>query len=112
MPQGDFEETKAVARLPNLHVEIIHGRSPAGDAERLSISVLAFPSFEVFGSYLEAANPFLMWMGIAQRAWAPWLSAFPATPWHRALREGPATRQIVPPERKATAGQESSKALR
>jgi hypothetical protein len=79
MPQGDIEETKAVALLPNLKIEITHGRLPAGDAERLTISVSAVPSFEAFGRYLEAANPFLFWMRFAQTAWAPWLSAFPAS---------------------------------
>jgi hypothetical protein len=79
MPQGDIEETKAVALLPNLKIEITHGRLPAGDAERLTISVLAVPSFEAFGRYLDAANPFLFWMRFAQTAWAPWLSAFPTS---------------------------------
>jgi len=78
MPQGQFEETKATARLPNLDIEIIHSRSPSGDAERISISVLAVPSFEAFGRYLEAANPFLFWMRLARTAWTPWLGAAPA----------------------------------
>jgi hypothetical protein len=73
MPQGHFEETKAIGRLPKLDIEINYSRSPAGDAERLSISVQAVPSFEAFGRYLEAANPFLFWMRLAQTAWAPWL---------------------------------------
>jgi hypothetical protein len=46
MPQGDIEETKASALLPNLKIEILHGRLPTGDAERLTISVLAVPSFD------------------------------------------------------------------
>ncbi|MGH6850869.1 MAG: hypothetical protein ACREDD_10545 [Methylocella sp.] len=79
MPQGYFEETKATARLPNLDIEIIHGRSPAGDAERLTISLQAAPSFEAFGRFLEATNPFLFWMRFAQAAWAPWLGATPAS---------------------------------
>ena len=78
MPEGHFEETKAIGRLPNLDIEINYSRSPAGDAERLSISVQAVPSFEAFGRYLEAANPFLFWMRLAQTAWAPWLGPFPA----------------------------------
>ena len=59
MPQSDIEETKAVALLPNLRIEILHGRLPGGDAERLTISVLAVPSFKAFGRYLEVAHPFL-----------------------------------------------------
>lgn len=78
MPQGQYEETKATARLPSLDIEIIHSRSPSGDAERISISVLAVPTFEAFGRYLEAANPFLFWMRLARTAWTPWLGATPA----------------------------------
>jgi hypothetical protein len=40
MPQGHFEETRATARLPNLDIEIVHGRSADGGAERISISLL------------------------------------------------------------------------
>jgi hypothetical protein len=75
MPQGYFDETKATARLPNLDIEIVHGRSPAGDAERLTISLQAAPSFEAFGRFLEATNPFLFWMRFAKTAWTPWLGA-------------------------------------
>jgi hypothetical protein len=78
MQEGNLMETKATAHLPNLDIEIIHSRSPAGDAERISVSVLAVPSFESFGRYLEAANPFLFWMRFAQTAWAPWFGVFPA----------------------------------
>lgn len=53
MQRGHFEETRATARLPNLDIEIIHSRSAEGDAERLSISLQAIPSFEAFGRYLE-----------------------------------------------------------
>lgn len=79
MPQANFEETKAVALLPRLKIEIRHSRSPAGDAEQLSINLLALPSFEAFGNYLEAANPFLFWMRLAETSWAPWLGAFSAS---------------------------------
>ena len=95
MPQGDIEETKASALLPNLKIEILHGRLPTGDAERLTISVLAVPSFEAFGRYLEAANPFLFWMRFAQTAWAPWLSAFPASTPRSALGRLSPAAQIV-----------------
>ena len=77
MQRGHFEETRATARLPNLDIEIIHSRSAEGDAERLSISLQAIPSFEAFGRYLESANPFLFWMRVAQTAWAPWLGLRP-----------------------------------
>jgi hypothetical protein len=76
MTETHFEETRATARLPNLDIEIVHSRSPSGDAERLSISVLAVPSFEAFNRYIEAANPFLFWTRVAETAWAPWLEAW------------------------------------
>lgn len=78
MPEQHFEEAKAIGRLPNLDIEINYSRSPAGDAERLLISVQAVPSFDAFGRYLEAANPFFFWMRLAQTAWMPWLGAPPA----------------------------------
>jgi hypothetical protein len=40
MPQGFFDETKATARLPNLDIEIVRSRSPAGDAERITIRAM------------------------------------------------------------------------
>jgi len=73
MSQRFFDETKTTARLPNLDIEIVHSRSPAGDAERLTISLQAAPTFEAFGRFLEATNPFLFWMRFAQTAWTPWL---------------------------------------
>jgi hypothetical protein len=51
--------TKATARLPGLNIEIVHRRSPSGDAEQISIHLQAMPSFEAFGRFLEDANPFL-----------------------------------------------------
>jgi len=46
-----------------------------GDAEQLSINLQAVPSFEAFGRFLEAANPFAFWTQAAQMAWLPWLEA-------------------------------------
>jgi len=97
MPQADFEEAKAVALLPRLKIEVLHSRSPAGDAEQLSISFVALPSFEAFGRYLEAANPFLFWMRFAETAWVPWLRAFSAPPPQIALAGSPPAAQIALP---------------
>jgi hypothetical protein len=49
MPKTEIETTKATARLPNLHVEIGHWRSPGGDSEQISITLQAVPSFAEFG---------------------------------------------------------------
>ncbi|HUB65107.1 MAG TPA: hypothetical protein VL996_11835 [Methylocella sp.] len=75
MREGHFEETRATARLPNLDIEIVHGRSADGAAEYLSLSLQAIPSFAAFGRAMEAANPFYFWMRLAQTAWAPWLGS-------------------------------------
>ncbi|MGH6823558.1 MAG: hypothetical protein ACRECP_08230 [Methylocella sp.] len=80
MQSGFFDETKATARLPNLDIEIVHGRSPEGDAEHIAISLQAAPSFAAFGRFLEATNPFLFWMRFAQTVWTPWLGASAGLP--------------------------------
>ena len=72
---SDVDTTKASARLPGLDVDIMHRRSPDGDAEQITITLQAMPSFEAFGSWLEAANPFAFWARAAQLAWLPWLEA-------------------------------------
>ena len=77
-------ETKALAKLPNLEIEIRHRQAPDEGAEYLSISLRATPSFRAMADYLEAcrglwANPLLAW----QAMWAPllgpprWLPARP-----------------------------------
>jgi hypothetical protein len=74
-PPSDVEPTKTTAHLPGLAIEITHRRSPDGDAELISINMQAVPSFEAFGRYVEAANPFAFWARAAQLAWLPWIEA-------------------------------------
>jgi hypothetical protein len=97
MPQGFFDETKATARLRDLDIEIVHSRSPAGDAERITISLQAAPSFEAFGRFLEATNPFLFWMRFAETAWTPWLGAAAARLPSTNFRRLPATAEFAWP---------------
>jgi len=73
--QAVIEPTRATARLPGLDIEIIHRRSPAGDAEQISINLQAVPSFEAFSRYVESANPFAFWAEAVQMTWLPWLAA-------------------------------------
>jgi hypothetical protein len=98
MPLGFFDETKATARLPNLDIEIACSRSPAGDAERITISLQAAPSFAAFGRFLEAANPFLFWMRFAQTAWTPWLGATAARLPSGNFSRLPATAEFAGPD--------------
>lgn len=66
-PGEIVDATKATAHLPGLEIEIVHRRSPTGDNEQISINLQAVPSFEAFGRFLEAANPFAFWA----IAWSP-----------------------------------------
>ena len=78
-----MDETRAVAHLPNLDIEIVHRQLPDEDAEQLLISLRARPSFEAFAHWLDAPgpasawlalNPFLAWQQAALALWAPWLA--------------------------------------
>ena len=73
--EGEIDTTKASAHLPGLDIEVVHRRSPAGDAEQISINLQAVPSLEAFGRYLEAANPFTFWAQATQLMWLPWFEA-------------------------------------
>lgn len=81
-----MDETKAVARLPGLDIEISR-RDPGDGSETVTIAMRATPSFAAFGAALEPALlmmpallPALMlqgWAAMAQLAWAPWLGPLP-----------------------------------
>jgi hypothetical protein len=74
-PKKPVVEAKATARLPRVDIEILHRRSPSGDAEQISIVLQAAPSFEAFGQFIQATNPFAFWARAAWLAWSPWLEA-------------------------------------
>jgi hypothetical protein len=92
--QNADDTTRATAHLPGLDIEIEHRRSPNADAERISIHLQAAPSFEAFGRFLEAANPFAFWVRAVQLAWQPWLGAAGML----APREGAGKALPKPPE--------------
>ena len=97
--QNEGHITRATAQLPGLQIEIAHRQSPTGDAEQISISLQAVPSFEAFGRFLEAANPFAFWVQAAQMTWLPWLEASRALmlPWRGAPPQlGPGKRERSP----------------
>jgi hypothetical protein len=73
--RGEVNTTRATARLPDLDIEIVHRRSPGGDAEQLSINLEAVRSFAAFGRFVENANPFAFWARAVQLTWLPWLVA-------------------------------------
>ena len=82
-PQIHWDTARATAHLPGLDIEIVHRRSPTADADQISISLQAVPSFEAFGRFLQTAHPFAFWVQAAQLVWFPWLGAASALmlPW-------------------------------
>ena len=68
MPYENID-LSATTRLPGLDIEIVHRRSPEGDREEISINLQAVPSFEAFGRFLEAANPFVFWAEATRLTW-------------------------------------------
>ena len=68
-----MDATKASARLPGLDIDILHRQSPDGEWEQISINLRATPSFEAFGRFFGAADPFGLWAQAARLMWAPWL---------------------------------------
>lgn len=82
MPDLEFDDdtTRATANLPGLTIEVMHRRLPGAEAEQISISMQAVPSFAAFGRYLDGINPFVVWAQFAQAVWLPWLG-----PWAGAL---------------------------
>ena len=71
--QSEVGVRTATAHLPGLTIEIVHHRPPGGDREEISINLMAVPSFEAFGQFLEAANPFLFWAAATRLTWFSWL---------------------------------------
>jgi hypothetical protein len=69
---SNHDTTRAAAKLPGLEIEIVHRRPRDTEAEALSITLHAVPSFEAFGRYFEAANPLAFWAQAMQMAWLPW----------------------------------------
>lgn len=72
--EPDYDETRALARLPNLDIELVHRQARDGGAEEIALRLRAVPSFAALEPLLAAANPFLLWAKAAELAWAPWLA--------------------------------------
>src|SRR3954470_3247109 len=78
MEGSEYDETRATARLPNLDIEILHLRPWEGDEEQLVVMLRAVPSFEAFGSLLEASNPLLASTRMMEAVWSPWIRGLAA----------------------------------
>ena len=76
MPPTPAEETRAIAHLPGLDIEIVH-RPPQGDSgEAIGIMLHAMPSFEALSRAMFPPNPLLLWAELAQAAWSAGFGAF------------------------------------
>ncbi len=71
-PSGDGaapDETRALARLPGVDIAILHTAARPGQGERVTVTLQATPL-----PHLIAADPFSLWLQMAQLAWTPWLA--------------------------------------
>ena len=64
-----MSETRAVANLPNLNIEILHREAPEEGAEYLSITLRGTPDLASAASLLD---PFRL-LGTALDPWQAWL---------------------------------------
>ena len=78
-----MDDTRAVANLPHLDIEILHRQVPEEGAEYLSITLRATPDLGTAAQLLDpfrllaataAWNPWLAWLRVAN----PWLQGRPA----------------------------------
>jgi hypothetical protein len=84
----ELDETRITGRLPSVDIEITHSRTDT--AERVTVSLVAAPSFEAFAQVVESGNPFLAWaqmnpfatawLQMVQAAWSPFLGKTPLLP--------------------------------
>ena len=79
-------ETRAVASLPSLDIEIRHRSAPEEGAEYLAITLRGTPNLDLAAGLLDpfrllaaaaSVNPWLLWMQAADpfRLWRPLLEA-------------------------------------
>ena len=75
MVSGDYDETRAFARLPNLDIALIHRAGGAG--EELMLALRAVPSFAARRD-LTGADLVLSWMRLSQAFCRTWLDCITA----------------------------------
>jgi hypothetical protein len=80
MEKSDYDDTIAVAQLPNLDIEIRHRRPWEGGAEMVSVTLRAKPSFDALFNLSDAGNPMLFWTRAMTAAWTPWLRLMQLAP--------------------------------
>jgi hypothetical protein len=78
------DETRVFARMPHLDIALIHHGAQGGEGQQLLVALRAVPPFEVFERLVDAGDPLLLWMRLAQTAWMSWLGCLSAAgipPW-------------------------------
>ena len=70
------DDTRAVARLPNLEIEIRHRKAPGEGAEYLAVSLKATPDLDAALAWLDPRRAALAWV-----AFNPWLAAWRMWGW-------------------------------
>ncbi len=77
-----MDETKIIANLPALDIEITRQHDPDDNARTTTIQMRAGPPFGAAARYwspmaatmgIMAANPAVAWAQMMQAAWTPWL---------------------------------------
>jgi len=76
MPPTPVEETRAIARLPGLDIEIVHRRPQGDSGEAIGIMLHAMPSFDALSRAMFPPNPLLLWAELTRAAWTAWFGAF------------------------------------
>ncbi len=82
MASADPDETRAYASLPGLDIAVLQRRARGG--EEVVVAFRTAPSCAAPSRPLGAADPLLLWMRLAQAAWASWLGCLAAAatpPW-------------------------------
>lgn len=99
-----MDETRIIAALPNLDIQLLHRDEPG--AEVIAIQLRAFPSFESVGGSLGPMLPMAalwlapmqLWGAMIQQAWAPWLAAMGVAPLPHGTIDGTA-KTVTEPSR-------------
>ena len=76
MPPVPTEETRAIAHLPGLDIEIVHRRPQGDSGEAIGIMLHAMPSFDALSRTMFPPHPLLLWAELTQAAWKAWFGAF------------------------------------
>lgn len=87
-----MDETRAVANLPHVDIEIRHRRVPEEGAEYLSISLRATPDIDTAVSYFDPFRLLTAWVGL--NPWFAWMRLMQPFAPQRLAAPTTATREV------------------